>query len=97
MTNKNNITDMPYAQWLEETLQEITSFPVQGIVLACTLTNGDVYAAYYNIPMRDKLVLSGVINQDATLDMLAAQGIIEYEDEEEDNKDAEEDDTMEDY
>lgn len=92
MDNKSNITDMPYAQWLEETLQEITSLPIQGIVLACTLANEDVYAAYYNIPMRDKLILSGVINQDATLDMLAAQGIIEYEEEE-----TEEDDTMEDY
>lgn len=95
MANKNNITDMPYAQWLEETLQEITSLPIQGIVLACTLANGDVYAAYYNISMRDKLVLSGVINQDATLDMLAAQGIIEYEEEEE--EETEEDDMMEDY
>lgn len=82
MTNKNDITKMPYAQWLEQALREISETSVRGITLVGLLENGDVYTNYWNASMVDKLVLAGLINQDATLDMLAAQGVIEYEDEE---------------
>lgn len=81
--NKKNITDMPYAQWLERTLRDISTMPITGIAILGVLERGETYTAYYNVPMADKLLLSGLINQDATLDMLAAQGVISYEDEEE--------------
>lgn len=93
MTNKNNITEMPYAQWLEQTLRDISELPVKGIALMGVLDGGESYAAYYNVSMTDKLVLAGLINQDATLDMLAAQGVIDYEDDddnEEEDVDGEE-------
>ena len=82
MPNNVNITEMPYAQWLEQTLRDISELPVRGIALVGVLDNGDIYTDYYNVSMADKLVLSGIINQDATLDMLAAQGIIQCESEE---------------
>lgn len=85
-----NITDMPYARWLEQTLHDISELPVQCIVLAGVLKNNEVYTAYYNTSMGDKLLLAGIINQDATLDTLAAQGLIEYEEEEEDDNHGEE-------
>lgn len=90
MTNKNNITKMPYAQWLEQTLRDISELPVKGIALMGVLDGGESYAAYYNISMTDKLVLAGLINQDATLDMLAAQGVIDYSNDEEEDVDGEE-------
>lgn len=84
MTNNTNITEMPYATWLEETLRDISTMPITGIAILGVLEGGETYTAYYNVPMADKLLLSGLVNQDATLDMLAAQGIIQYADEEED-------------
>lgn len=92
MSNNNkSITDMPYAQWLEETLRDISTMPVEGIAILGVLKGGETYTAYYNVPMADKLLLSGLINQDATLDMLAAQGVIKYADEEKKIEDSEED------
>lgn len=84
MTNNTNITEMPYATWLEETLRDISTMPVAGIAVLGVLEGGETYTAYYNTSMADKLLLSGLINQDATLDMLAAQGIIQYAEDEED-------------
>lgn len=91
MTNNTNITEMPYATWLEETLRDISTMPIAGIAILGVLEGGETYTAYYNVPMADKLLLSGLINQDATLDMLAAQGVIQYADEDEETEDAEED------
>lgn len=92
MPKKNDITKMPYAQWLEQALREISETSVRGIALVGLLENGDVYTNYWNASMVDKLVLAGLINQDATLDMLAAQGFIEYEEEDEEDKEEMEDD-----
>ena len=49
-----------------------------------TSETGDAYTNYHNISMSDKLVISGLIQQDATLDMLAANGFIEYGDDDDD-------------
>ena len=82
--NNNNISEMPYAEWLEQTLRDISALQVKGITLIAMLEGGETYTNYYNISMADKLLLSGTVSQDATLDMLAAQGIIQYDDEEDD-------------
>lgn len=82
-TGNKNITDMPYAQWLEQTLRDISELDTRAIALVGVLENGDVYTGYYNTSMTDKLVLAGVINQDAMMDTLEANGVIEYEENEE--------------
>lgn len=84
--NKKNITDMPYAKWLEETLHDISDLPIRGFALVGVLENGDAYTSYWNTPMTDKLMLAGLINQDAMLDALEASGFIEYEDDEEEEE-----------
>ena len=91
MSKNTNITEMPYAKWLEQSLRDISVFPIRGIALAATTEDKETYTNYYNISMADKLVLSGLIQQDATLDMMAANGIIEYQDEEEGNEEEEDD------
>ena len=86
MTRKNNNPDfnnIPYAQWLEKALQELIEFPVKGICMYAITEKGDVYSNYHNVSMADKLLIAGFINQDAMLDSLAANGIVEYIDEDE--------------
>ena len=85
--NVNNIFDLPYAKWLEKTLREMTAFPVKGICLNAITENGEAYTNYCQISMMDKLTIAGLIQQDAMLDSLAANGIIEYADDEEDGAD----------
>lgn len=82
VNNRNNITEMPYAKWLEQTLHDISSLPVKGIALLISTENGDSYTNYYNVSMADKFIMAGLIQQDSTLDMLASNGIIQYEDDE---------------
>ena len=89
---KANITKMPYAKWLEQTLHDMSSFPVKGIALLVCTDSGDSYTNYYNVSMADKLIMAGLIQQDSTLDMLAANGLIQYEDDEETEEGTENDD-----
>ena len=89
---KTDITKMPYAKWLEQTLHDISSFPVKGIALLVCTDSGDSYTNYYNVSMADKLIMAGLIQQDSTLDMLAANGLIQYEDDEETEESTENDD-----
>lgn len=78
-----DLSNIPYAKWLEDTLQEMIKYPVKGISLNALTTNGEIYTNYYEISMADKLLIAGIIQQDAMLDTLAANGIVEYAEEEE--------------
>lgn len=90
MTNEPiNLKEIPYTQWLEETLQNIVKLPVKGICLNVTLADGAVYTDYYNISMNNKLIIAGLIQQDAMYDSLRANGLIKNADEE-DESDGEE-------
>lgn len=81
--NPNDIFNLPYAKWLEQTLQELVKFPVKGICICATTGEGEVYVNYHNVSMADKLVISGIVNQDAMLDTMAANGLVEYAEDEE--------------
>lgn len=85
--------DNPIVEWLMNSLRDVSKMPIRGITLAVLTNDGDICTSYYNVPMTDKIVVSGLIQQDATLDMLAANGFIQYEDDEEnqeENTDGEE-------
>lgn len=75
--------DNPIVEWLRNSIRDISKMPIKGIVLVAITDNGDSYTNYYQISMADKLLVSGLIQQDATLDMLDANGFIQYEDDEE--------------
>lgn len=85
-----NLNEIPYAQWLENALRELIEMPVEGICLAATLKDGSISVDYHKVPMSQKLVISGLIQQDAMLDTLAANGLIEYADEEDESNGEEE-------
>ena len=87
---KNNITDMPYAKWLEQALHDISDIPVRGMVISCVLEDGNTYTNYWKTSMGDKVLIAGLIQQDAMFDSLEANGIIQY-DNDDDGDDTEED------
>ena len=89
--NQADVFSLPYAKWLEDTLQEMIKYPVKGIALNAITDNGEIYTNYYKITMADKLIIAGVVQQDAMFDSLAANGVIDYADEEEDIDGEEED------
>lgn len=80
---EKDFSTLHYAPWLEKALQELLNFPVKGICMHAITENGDVYSNYYQIPMKDKLTIAGTIQQDAMYDTLAANGIIQFDDDEE--------------
>ena len=87
--SNNVFKDIPYAQWLENTLQEMVHLPVKGVCLAATTDNGAIYNSYYNVGMTDKITIAGVIQQDAMLDTLSANEYINIEADEEDDDETE--------
>ncbi len=82
MSETINLNALPYAEWLEKALHGLVKMPVEGICFTAILKGGEAYTNYYNISMMNKLTIAGLIQQDATLDSLAANGFIEYADEE---------------
>lgn len=83
----------PIVDWVLQTMRDISQMPIKGIALVATTTTGETYTNYHDVQMNDKLLIAGLINQDAMFDALAANGVIGYaDDEEEDAGDEEEDD-----
>lgn len=89
MANNNNLNNIPYAQWLEQTLQSVINLPIKGICISGVLENGEVYTDYHKVNMMDKIKIAGIIQQDAMIDSLAANGYIDYADEEDEEEDHE--------
>ena len=88
--NENDIREMPYAEWLEGALRRISVMPIRTLILIGITEDGDTYNDYYNATMGDKLMIAGLIQQDAMLDTLEANGYVKSIDD--DNDDGEEDD-----
>ena len=82
----NNVfNNIPYAKWLEETLKDLITFPVKGICMFATDGSGNVYTNYHNISTMEMLTISGVVQQDAMIDRLVTEGILNYADEEDED------------
>ena len=85
--NQTDIFSMPYAKWLEKSLQDIMQYPVKGIVINSVSEDGDIYTNYYNVSMLNKITIAGILQQDAMYDSLAATGAIEYEEDDDEGED----------
>lgn len=68
------MAENPIVKFLQQTIRDISKFPTKGIAVIATSDGDEIYTSYHNVPMQDKLVISGLVQQDATLDMLAARG-----------------------
>lgn len=87
------MSEKPIVEWLREVLRDISQFDARGIAVASINKDGDSYVSYYKMNMADKVLISGLIQQDAMLDTLAQNGIISYdESDDEDDDDEEEED-----
>lgn len=87
------MAEKPVVEWLREVLRDISQFDARGIAVASINKDGDSYLSYYKMNMADKVLISGLIQQDAMLDTLAQNGIINYDDgPDEDSDDEEEED-----
>ena len=87
------MAEKPVVEWLREVLRDISQFDARGIAVASINKDGDSYLSYYKMNMVDKVLISGLIQQDAMLDTLAQNGIIDCDDGlDEDNDDEEEED-----
>ena len=75
----NELSNLPYAQWLETALRELIAFPVKGICINAVGDDGSIYTNYYKITMHDKLVIGSSLQQDAMFDTLKANGFIKRE------------------
>lgn len=94
----NNLNNLPYAQWLEQSLQNIIGKPIEAICILTKVSSNDpelgdeIGCGYWNCTTADKILFSGFIQQDAMLDTLRANGFID-----DDEDDGGEDNDMEDY
>lgn len=77
-----NIYNKDYAEFMEEALQAMVQLPVEGICIITKLQGGAVFTNYFKSNMMDKITYAGIIQQDATLDMLKANKLIKPETEE---------------
>ena len=81
--NSNDITEKPYAKWLEAILRDICAMPMRALAMIGVTEDGDIYNGYYNASAADKILMSGLIQQDAMIDTLEAAGLINGDEEEE--------------
>ena len=77
-----NIYTKDYAEFMEEALQTMVQLPVEGICIITKLQGGGVFTNYFKSNMMDKISYAGIIQQDATLDMLKANKLVKPETEE---------------
>ena len=64
------ITQKPYAAFLESSLLHMLSLPISGLCILMKLDDGTVCSNYYNSNTMDKMLYTGVIQQDITWEML---------------------------
>ena len=62
-----DITKLPYAPWLEDTIREMTEHEVQSICIGAITQNGDTMTGYWNSDLQDKAVLASAILSDIVL------------------------------
>ena len=75
-----DIRKKDYAGFLEETLKCLVVMPIDGLCIVGKMKGGDIFVNYYKSSMTDKILYAGLIQQDATLDMLKTSKPNENED-----------------
>lgn len=87
------LNDLPYAEWLEQSLRNIIDKPVEAICIMTKVASDDkelgdeIGAGYWNCTVADKLLFTGFLQQDAMIDTMKANGYIPDDEDEEDPED----------
>lgn len=77
-----NIYTKDYAESMEEALQAMVQLSVESICIITKLQGGAIFTNYFKFNRMDKISYAGIIQQDATLDMLKANKLVKPETEE---------------
>lgn len=83
-THMNDLSTLPYAKWLEESLQNIVGKPVKAICIMTKFDTDDIGTGYWDCSVADKVLFAGFLQQDAMLDTMKANGYLEEDEEDED-------------
>lgn len=98
----SDLSKLPYAKWLEQSLQNIITNQVHSICIISKVIdeNGEdlIGTGYWKCNQSDKLVFAGYLQHDAILDTMRINGYItddeDNENEEEEEKEEEEEDNL---
>lgn len=71
-----DINEVPYAEWLEKSLQVIVPLKSVSLCFAATMPDGEVYTGYYNADATDKAVIAHNIQADITMDIIRTNAAI---------------------
>lgn len=65
-----DITKMPYAPWLEDTIREMTEHEVQSICIAVKVDGVAMLTGYWNADTQDKAMSAAAIQNDIVSDIV---------------------------
>lgn len=85
-----DLKKLPYAEWLEQSLQNMVSKPVKAICIMTKFDDDEIGTGYWECGVADKTLFAGFLQQDAMIDTLKENGYIAEDDEEDDDSDGEE-------
>lgn len=65
-----DITKLPYAPWLEDTIREMTEHEVQAICIAVKVDGDAMLTGYWNADTQDKAMSAAAIQNDIVSDIV---------------------------
>lgn len=65
-----------YIEFLEKVIEDLRKAPVEGLCVLTKFPGNHVGVNTHNVNMMDKISFAGVLQQDATLDMLKANKLV---------------------
>lgn len=76
MPQEYDLSKIPYAEWLEQALHELLTFPAKGICIHAITPQGTIYYNHHGLHSGDKVLIAAALQQDAMIDVLKANGHI---------------------
>ena len=67
-----DVSRLPYAQWLEDTLRDLVESKPKCICIAAIMPDQTVGTAYYDCTTQDKAIFAHNIQVDITMDVIKA-------------------------
>ena len=78
----SNLKELPYAEWLEQSLQNIVGTNVQSICIMTKTKSGEVGTGYYECAAVDKLLFASYLQHDAVVDTMTSNEETEEDEDE---------------
>ena len=72
-----NLKELPYAAWLEGSLQNIVTSSVQSMCILTKTDKGEVGVGYFDCAAIDKLLFASYLQHDAVIDTMTTNNTAE--------------------